>query len=342
MLTVSYENMVYYKIEKNNKINSERTYNFISSWLRNNNNQKCYEDIECYPPGTKCPKEHFNSWIPFKMETIKIYTPTPDALEIILRHIKILCDNDETVYDYLIKWIAQMIQYPAIKSICPILISKEGAGKGTLIYLLKQMLGNNKVFESENPTRDVWGEFNGKMVNTFLVNLNELSKKDTIASEGLIKTLITEPKITINTKGVGQYEINSYHRFIITTNKSEPIKTTNDDRRKLIIRSSDEKCGNKIYFNELYSLISDVNVVKTCYEYFKSIPNMDKFNLIPIPSTNYQSDLKELSKSPIEQWLNSLVLKIHTMSQRWIFFLGEHQLLSVLAVQSKLKVLMMF
>jgi phage/plasmid-associated DNA primase len=170
------------------------------------------------------------------------------------------------------------------------------------------MIGENKYFETTTPSRDVWGDFNGKMTNSFLVNLDELSKKETMECEGQIKGLITNPRLTINNKGVNQFEIVSYHRFINTTNSREPINTSKDDRRNLIIESSDEKCGDKEYFNNLYDLLNDVNVIKTCYEYFKAIPDMNKFNLIPIPKTEYQNNLKELSVSPIEQWLNDFTL----------------------------------
>jgi hypothetical protein len=46
-----------------------------------------------------------------------------------------------------------------------------------------------------------------------------------------------------------------------------------------------------------------VNVVKTCYEYFKSLEEVENFNRLPIPQTEYQNNLKELSVSPIELWL---------------------------------------
>jgi hypothetical protein len=98
-----------------------------------------------------------------------------------------------------------------------------------------------------------------------------------------------------------------FQNFIITTNNEEPVNTTKDDRRKMIIRSSDEKIGDKEYFNMLYSYLDDINIVKTCYEYFKSVPDMDKFNKIPMPCTEYQQNLKDLSRSPIEMWLEQLV-----------------------------------
>jgi len=204
-----------------------------------------------------------------------------------------------------------MIQYPAVKTICPTLITLPGAGKGTLLTLLSNMMGDSKVFETTTPARDVWGEFNGKMGDSFLVNLNELSKKDTLDSEGKIKGLITDNNLTINNKGVNKFQIKSYHRFIITTNNPEPINTSVGDRRNLIIRGSDEKINDKKYFQELHEMLKNEDVVKTCYEYFKSIEKMDEFNLLPIPETEHQNNLKELSITPIELWLKAFTIENH-------------------------------
>jgi hypothetical protein len=308
-LSVSYEHLHYRELVFNKKTNNndEVKKQFIYDWFKCED-IKTYNDVGVYPPGLKCPNDYYNMWKPFDMELVKTYIKNQDAIDKIKNHILILCGNDESVCDYFIKWIAQMIQYPAIKTVCPTLISKEGAGKGTLLQLLTKMLGSNKVFETTQPSRDVWGEFNGLMTEAFLVNLDELGKKETMESDGRIKGLITNPTLKINNKGVAQFPISSFHRFIITTNNEDPIKTTKDDRRKFIIRSSDELIGNKAYFDGIYKIIDDIDSVKSIYEYFKSIPDMDKFNKIPMPVTEYQNDLKELSVSPIESWVKDYVL----------------------------------
>lgn len=281
---------------------------FINKWISHTHNIRHKEDVDIYPNTEKCPPHIFNMWRPFAMEQIiGEYTKREKELETILNHIRILCNHEESVYDYFIKWIAQMIQYPEIKTIMPTFISEQGAGKGTLFKLFEKMLGNEKVFETTNPKRDVWGDFNGMMTGCFLVNLNELSKKDTLEAEGKIKGLITDTTLAINQKGIPQYKIKSYHRFITTTNREEPLNSSRGDRRNLIIRSSDEKKGDYEYFNTLHKYLDDVDVVRTCYHYFKGIPHMDRFGDLPIPETSYHANLKELSKSPIEQWLESFV-----------------------------------
>lgn len=308
-LLTAYENLIYEKIIQTKDGEKIVEENFINDWLKNNPSQRCYDDIECYPDNSKCPDNVFNSWKPFAMELVKEYTPMPDALKFMKSHILVLCNNEIEVANYFEAWIGQMIQFPATKTICPTLISKEGARKGTLMMLLQKMIGDSKYFETTTPSRDVWGDFNGRMASTFLVNLDELSKKETMECEGKIKGLITNPKMTINNKGISQYGIMSYHRFIATTNNEDPIKTAKDDRRNLIIRSSDELKGNTEYFNKMYKLLDDVNVIKTCYEYFKTMPDMDKFNELKMPETSYQNEMKDASISPIESWLKSYIIE---------------------------------
>jgi hypothetical protein len=302
-LVTAYEHLIFeYKIE-----DTIIQKNFITKWIKNNPTMRCYDDIGIYPNKSKCPSNIFNMWRPFNMELVEKYENKPDQLDVILKHIKILCGNDEIVSDYFIKWMAQMIQYPATKTICPTFISKEGAGKTTLIVLMEKMLGSSKVYETTNPMRDIWGDFNGRMANTFLVNLNELSKKDTLECQGKIKGLITDGKLTINNKGMNQYDIQSFHRFIITTNNEDPITTKGDDRRNLIIRTSDELKGNVEYFNKFYKMMDDINVIKTFYEYLKGIPDMDDFNKIPIPQTEHQNEMKEMNMDIEERWIRDIV-----------------------------------
>ena len=232
--------------------------NFISFWTTDNPFIRSKDDMEIYPDNSLCPENIYNLWKPFAGELMSMeYKKNEDAIKFFKKHILILCKHDVEVADYFEKWIAQMIQYPAVKSNCPILISNEGAGKGTLLTLFKKMLGVNKCFETTNPGRDVWGQFNSLMSDAYLVNLNELSKKDTVESMGFIKGLITDSDLTINFKGITPYKIQSYHHWIITTNTEDPMPSKKDDRRFWMVRSSDELCGDKEYFNKFSHRFTD-------------------------------------------------------------------------------------
>ena len=76
----------------------------------------------------------------------------------------------------------------------------------------------------------------------------------------------------------------------------------------------------------MYKLLDDVNVIKTCYEYFKTMPDMDKFNELKMPETSYQNEMKEASTSPIEGWLKSYVIENYYESEKEIIDKEQYDL----------------
>ena len=275
---------------------------FMKFWPTDENIKK-YIDMGIYPPPLIVPENYYNLWMPFEMEKITEYQEHKEGLDFMLNHINALCGFNEKIYNHFIMWIGQLIKYPHLKTICPSLISDEGAGKGSLVKLIKKMLGSDKVMESSDPARDVWGNFNARMESCYFVVLNELSKRDTNGSMGRIKALVTDDDIIINEKGKSQFSVRSFHRFMITTNvEGGALLTSRGDRRNMIIRSSDIYKGNSSYFIKFNDYVNNVNVVKSCFEYFKNLEGLETFHNLPIPDNEYQEELKELSVSPIERW----------------------------------------
>lgn len=298
----SYEHMMYLEEDDEGKIVSK---SFIQRWLKDPD-IKAFTDIECYPPPLQCPSHIYNLWTPFAMELVTDYEEKD--ISILLNHIKIMCNHEDDVYEYFIKWLAQMIQFPAVKTKMVLFQGDEGCGKGTLFKMIEKMIGSDKYLETTSPDRDVWGSFNGLMANTFFVYLNELSKKQALEAENKLKGYITDGPMQINTKGKDAVDITSYHRWGSSYNPEEGgINTHKGDRRKLMVASSNELIGNFDYFDHINDCIQDVNYIKSLYEYLKNIPDMDKFNSIRIPMTEYQKNISLLSSCPIENFIKSMV-----------------------------------
>ena len=301
-LTVSYQHLSYPEMTKKGDVFIK---NFISRW-KFDESMRVYKNMDIFPDPSKVPNGYYNLWKPFESEFITNYTVMEKELELILHHIKILCGHEDEIYEYFIKWIAFVIQFPDKKTRCPVFISKEGAGKGTMMSLFKEMLGSQKVSEFTNPERDIWGDFNGSMMNSYLVNINEVNKKNQMDFTGRIKGLITDTDLVVNQKGQSQIKIKSYHKFIFTTNNEDPVYTDSNDRRFLVIRSSDEKIGDLEYFDHLNKIIEDKNVSKTCYEYFKNLPGIKEFPTLPCPISKYHEDIKESNEPILKTFLRHL------------------------------------
>jgi hypothetical protein len=279
---------------------------FIKTWINLNDKIRLFDKIGVYPYPLICPPNQYNCWSKFRGDLLpEVNVEYNKELETFKKLLRVLCNHEEAAYVYLEKWIAQAIQYPANKTTVPTIISKQGAGKGTLIKLITAMFGDKKVLTTHSADT-VFGRFNNQMLNAYLVNLDEFSPKDVKDCEGKIKGLITEPTISIDTKGVSSVTIKSYHRFINTTNNEFGVfKTEAGDRRNFIVRASDELIGNKQFFENFNNnIIENNNVVKYIYNYLKSIPNLDVFHLANnIPKTSYSEELKEAARTDYDRWL---------------------------------------
>jgi len=302
---------------------SKKPLSFINEWLDCNNNIRSKKGIGIYPKN--CPENNYNLWKPFDMELTTEWEEKLDAISLFKQHISILCNHEKDVSDWFIRWIAQFIQFPEIKTTMPTFVSSQGAGKNTLLELIRKLIGNSRVFETTDPARDVFGAFNSRMADSFLVILSELSPNDMKNADGKIKGLITDGTICINTKGVKQYEIDSYHRFITFTNNGEAIKPVKGDRRNVVIRCSDELCkidsngipksDNELqkinqYIEQFRSILDDIDSQKTIYEYLKSL-NVSNFHTEQPPKTEFHKLQSELTMSPIEQFIRHFTLEHH-------------------------------
>eukprot|EP00966_Prymnesium_polylepis_P181977 4215396-Prymnesium_polylepis.1 len=220
--------------------------NFISEWLRNNNDMRVFEEMDVYP--NPVDAEHnpdvYNLWTPFAMdlelerakETGEELPWDEEGLQLILDHISVICNHEQRSIDFLIDWMANMVQFPWNKSLMPVLIGLQGCGKTWLVKLLRCMMGAAKVFETTDPQGYVFGQFNSAMKDCFLVNLSEVGGKDVYEAYNKFKALVTDPELWINGKGKEHVKITSYHHWITTTNNEDPLPTDDDDRRAALIR----------------------------------------------------------------------------------------------------------
>ena len=281
---------------------NSKPLSFIERWVRDENIMT-YEDIGCFPPPIQVPEGYFNTWTGFPWEDVNDYTEKNEELEIILDFFKILCRGDDEVLDFLLKWLGNMLQYPADKNgLFPIFVSDEGIGKGTFCKILERLIGKDKFLETTAPEKDVWGKFNSLMTHSYLVYINEFGKKNQEEADGRIKGLLTDGNLTIEAKGKDPYKFTSYHRFIGSTNTEDPTSVTKGNRRKWIIRCSDELKNNKEKFKKLYELLADDDVIKTLYEYLMKVECKNMLGDEP-PKTEYQAIMENSNENVMELFL---------------------------------------
>lgn len=229
------------------------------------------------------------------------------AVEYMKYHMLVLCNYDQDVATSMELWVSHLLKYPKSKSFVPIFIGKQGAGKDMFFAWIEDMIGAKKKFETSTPEKHIWGSFNPFMKSAYLIHLSEFGRKNTQDYVGQIKAITTTGKICINEKNKGEYEIDSYHRFVGASNVAEPIPIESDNRRYLLIHTSPDKIGNTEYFVEGWDYLKDKNAIKSMYNYFMSLDPPENFKYHMIKETEYMQYLKDISRPQEECWLEYYV-----------------------------------
>lgn len=295
------------KYEPLEYIQDGKKKSFIKQWFKDSD-ARVYERFDVYPDENQCPNNVYNLWKTFTSKKHK-YTEGSEevrekGLEYFKNHISVMCNHDEDVINKVNMWIAQMLQYPQVKSYELVFISDEGAGKGMFLEFLKNIMGNNKVWECTDPQNQIFHRFNSMLQHSFLVCINEANKSNFFNANDKKKALITDPQITIKCEGVKPFLLVSVHRFIVFSNNADPIPA--NKRRSGIIRMSDEKIGNMEYFDDGFKYAENPDVCKAIYDYYMSYQTKRKLRVDDIPITEYSNMLAEIKRKPIDEFLEDI------------------------------------
>lgn len=291
----------YFQVDKYTSIS------FIDKWLKDAN-ARTYDKVGIYVDDSKCPKNVYNLWE--KWEILNHENIDDDneynikGLEYFLNHIRVLVNYNEELYIFVVIWLAQMFQYTEIKTMELIFVSVEGAGKGLFLQFLKTIMGNKKVFETTNPQRDIFGNFNPLMKDSVLVVFNEANKSNFYNANDMKKALITDKTLIINAKGKDSIEVNSNHRFITFTNNADP--SSKNKRRDLFIRCSDDKVGDKTYFEEGFKYAEDKNVCLFIYKYLMGLTINKTITQFDIPKSEYDEAISAEQRNIVLLFLEDI------------------------------------
>jgi len=211
-----------------------------------------YTGVGFYPTGSKIPPGTLNSYIPPMI--IANSAVSPDFLLNFLKEV--ICNNGDLLFDYLIKWLAHALQKPHEKPrVMLVLIGEQGVGKGLFLQILQRIWrGSTLITSSSNR---VVGQFNASLDGKLIVILDEALFEGDRKSQDAIKSLVTEPVISIEQKHQPSRQVASFHRFVATTNHQQFTQLEKTDRRYCFFGVSSKYRGDGNYFDQLAKHIED-------------------------------------------------------------------------------------
>jgi hypothetical protein len=175
----------------------------------------------------------------------------PGAFPIIQQFIdEVIANGDPGAATYLMNFMAHMLQRPEEKPrVMLVLMGGQGTGKGTFCRLLQSIWSRTTLVT--NQIADVTGNFNSVLERKFIIWLDEALFAGDYKATDALKSLITEPTISIHAKFQEPRNTFSCHRFFAATNAYHFARTDADDRRFVYLPVSDRHKGNQAYWDTL-------------------------------------------------------------------------------------------
>lgn len=249
---------------------------FFSRWVEDLNH-RVYDSMDFLPPPLVVRCDVYNTFPGLRAASLPDVEGERD-LSPILDLIYDLCDREEAPRQYLLRYMADVVQFPGrLPKVGIIMKSKQGRGKSTLwgSFFAQKILGEDLYTSSANPRR-FFGKFANGMVNKLLCNFNEVSISTTNKILGLVKEAITEPVLNYEKKGHEVVKVHNCARQVWFSNENMPMKIAQDDRRWVAVQASDRmhEVGtpeHTEYFRRLHWWIADDANARAFYDMLMAI-----------------------------------------------------------------------
>jgi hypothetical protein len=239
-----------------------------------------------------------NLWRPPQWQVVA----NAETPSLFLDHLAYLFDNDDAVIAHVLNWIAHLVQRPASRIDHALLITSEakGIGKSTLGQIVRQLVGERNARTAQ--TKDLKSQFDGWLAGKLLVQVDEVYESGNWELANKLKSLITEPVVSVNLKYGPQMEINNFARLLMFSNHTAPLNLEEGDRRYFVFNSAAKPLADD-YYGRLYRYIESDAGMNAIYSF---LMNRDLSDFNPHrrpPMTKAKEAIVEASVHPLATYI---------------------------------------
>ena len=252
-----------------------KTIPAVTDWLKSPDRRE-YKQIVFDPKST--PEGCYNYWRGFSTQ------PKRGDWSLMQAHIlENICSGNQGHYDYLIAWLARIIQDPGGErpGTAVVIRGGQGVGKGQFMNEFRHILGSH--FLQITNHHHLTGRFNNHLKNIILLFVDEGFWAGDKSSEGLIRGIITETELIIEPKNLNAISLKSHINIVIASNSDWVVPAGIDERRFFCIDVSDAHQQDLPYFGKIKKQMRSGGREAMMYDLFNH--DRSKINLRKIPRT---------------------------------------------------------
>ena len=222
----------------------------IGHWWLQNPERMQYERVVFHPNADDNGK-NYNLWRGFAV------VPNRGVWRKTQRHIRrILAKSNSANFRYIMKWLAWSIQNPdSPAEVAIVFRGGKGTGKGTLCNAIIDIFGHHGMAISSPGL--ITGRFNRHLRDCVMLFADEAIRPDSKASENSLKSLITEPRLTIEAKGIDPIQSPNHLHIMMASNDDWVVPASPDERRFAVFDVSNDMAQNKDWFDGIYEELNN-------------------------------------------------------------------------------------
>lgn len=233
--------------------------------------------------------------------------PKQGGCEVLLDLLKYLTmnedpsDNDDGIYEWVLKWLAYPIQFPGAKMKTALIFhGPQGAGKNMFFEAYKMIYGKYGLLVDQAALEDKYNNlFSAKL---FLIGDEVVARQELYHTKNMLKGFITGDTIRINPKNVAAHTEKNHLNVVFLSNETQPLVIDEDDRRYAVIWTPAKLPPN--FYKDVKDEINDGGI-EALHHFLLNLPLGDfKPHTLP-PMTESKRELIDLGMDSTERFWSS-------------------------------------
>jgi Family of unknown function (DUF5906) len=266
-----------------------------------------------FEPGgpQEIPDDMLNLWRGFGLK------PKQGDWSLLRNHmLNVVCSRRQGDFDYLLKWMAYAVQRPNEPiGVAVAFRGAQGAGKGVVARTFGKIFGRHfaHIANCDQST----GRFNASLATSCLIFLDEALWAGDKKGEGVLKALITEPRLQLEAKFKDPIMVDNRLRIMAASNNDWMVPVGIGDRRWFVLDVPDTYAGttHKPYWDALYAEIKNGGAAAMFYDLLAM--DLSNFDVRAVPHTAAKAQQQALGLSGTDAWLHQVLQDGEIGPDRW-------------------------
>jgi len=266
-------------------------------------------DAEVFQPGKDTPPNILNLWRGFSV------APQRGRWHRFREHLRnTICDGDEAAFEYLLYWLARLVQRPGEPGqVAIVLKGQEGTGKGIFGRALVRLFGGHGTHLTQ--TRHLVGNFNAHLALKVFGFVDEAIFAGDPKIRGALFALITEDRMQLERKGIDAHEVANYLHIVMATNEDWAIPAGVNSRRFLVLEINPKHRQDTKHFAAIEAELASGGLAAMLFDLQEM--NISAFNVFAVPQTAALAGQKIMSLKGPDRWLLDCLQSCRVGGEPW-------------------------